>query len=84
MRVHVGLSERIIDFFRQNEFVQCPAQRTEKYSMGKKLQKFGIIMGQRYEIFRKKKKIWRNIMKLENKYKSTRNNIRIISLCYIM
>ena len=33
--------------------------------MEKKLQKFGINMGQRYKIFRKKKKIRRNIMKIE-------------------
>ena len=45
--------------------------------MEKKLQIFGINMGQRYKIFRKKKKIRRNIMKLENKYKSTRNKIMI-------
>ena len=40
--------------------------------MEKKLQKFGINMGQRNKIFRKKKKIRRNIMKLEKKYKSIR------------
>ena len=52
--------------------------------MEKKLQKFGINMGQRYKIFRKNKKIRRNILKLEKKYKSTRNKIRILSPYCIM
>ena len=47
--------------------------------MEKKLQKFGINMGQRYKYFVKKKNISRNIMEFEKKYKSTRNKIRIIS-----
>ena len=34
-------------------------------------------MGQQYKIFRKKKKIRHNIMKLEKKYKSTKNKIKI-------